>query len=217
MAMRIFIGAPLALLIAGSAGAAEVSNASWSRTPSWAQMQAVYPVTAKSNAGSVTLRCTVGPAGVPTDCLNGGERAEGEGFYEAALKLAALFVIAPTTLSTPAEGDVVEVPFRFTRPRSKDPRELRSPKWVNQMSVAEAQSLFPAAAPDGVKQGAAVVKCQITAEGRLKPCSVLADAPKGMGFGAAALATAERMAMNPWSEGFPVEGLTLSFRLAFSR
>ena len=215
--MRTVVGIVIALLGTGSVKAAEVANASWSRTPSWAEMQAAYPATAKASSGSVTLRCTVGAAGVLIDCKNQDEKPDGQGFYEAALMLAPLFVIAATTVSTPVAGDTVDVPFNFTRSGPKASPKLLRPKWVNQMGVAEARSLFPATAPPQVSQGAAVVRCQINAEGLLKPCSVLSETPKNAGFAGAALATAERMVMNPWSEGFPVEGQTLTFQLTFSR
>jgi TonB family protein len=213
----MIIGIALALAAAASARAEETLKPNWSRTPSWAQMQAAFPAAATADSGSVMLRCSVGAAGTLSGCSNRGEKPDGQGFYEAALALAPLFVAVPPPDLAPGAGYAVELPFNFTRPGAKDPRTLTNPDWVHAMSLDEQRALFPAAAPPSTEQGAALLRCQITAAGTLQPCKVLGEEPKKQGFGDAALKTAERMAMNPWGDGYPVEGLSLTFRVGFAR
>lgn len=216
--MRATVLGLIFLLAASSAQAEErVLAGRWIKTPSWSQMQAAFPAMAKDKSGSVTLRCAVSTAGGLSGCVNQGEKPSGQGFYEAALNLAPLFVAA-VPQAAPGDTYRIDVSFSFLRPGPKEGRVLRSPKWVDPMSVDEAKALFPAkAAAVSVNQGAAILQCQITLSGALRPCTVLGETPKALGFGEAALATAERMAMNPWNDGFPVEGLALTFRLTFSR
>jgi TonB family protein len=71
-----------------------------------------------------------------------------------------------------------------------------------------ALGLFP---PDalraGVRDGSAMVGCEVADDGSLANCSVVSEAPVGMGFGAAALQIVAVMKMNPWTtQGTPVEG-----------
>jgi TonB family protein len=164
-------------------------------------------------SGSAVLRCSPDADGKLSGCANGGEKPEGEGFYEAALSPAPLF-----TLAAPPVGAEVELPFEFTRRGEKDPRVLTSPRWTHAVSIEEQRALFPAAAQLSTKQGAAILRCRVTAEGGLEPCTVMGEAPARQGFGDAALQMARRMAMNPWSDaGYPYEGMSLTYRVSFAR
>jgi TonB family protein len=49
---------------------------------------------------------------------------------------------------------------------------------------------FPAAAAAGELNGEAVLRCTLTAKGRLKSCALVSDDPSGLYFGAAAMAMA---------------------------
>jgi TonB family protein len=204
----------VALMAAGSAMAEEkMLDPAWVQTPSWREMQAAFPPGAQSDTGSVTLRCSVGSDGALSACAASYEKPTGQGFSEAALSLAPRFV-----METPSASGQVDVPFSFTRPGTRDGRALLSPRWVHPMSIEEQRALYPAEAAPSTRIGAAIVRCAVTPKGRLDPCKVVEEAPVKQGFGDAALQTARRMTMNPWSEsGYPYEGLKVTFRLSFAR
>ncbi|MGH7012051.1 MAG: TonB family protein, partial [Caulobacteraceae bacterium] len=83
-----------------------------------------YPEIAlrKGDGGAVTLRCIVGPGGLLDDCEVIEEKPSGEGFGAAALKIAQLIKINPTSRSgRRAQDGSILIPIRFKMPKSPKP------------------------------------------------------------------------------------------------
>lgn len=87
-------------------------------------MAAFYPHQAAlgRKMGRVILACTVDGQGKLIDCHTEDEIPIGEGFGEAALKMAHLFQMAPMTLNgEPVSGGTVQIPIVFALPGYSDP------------------------------------------------------------------------------------------------
>lgn len=71
------------------------------------------------------------------------------------------------------------------------------PEWIRQPSEAEFNAAFPKAAlRDGVS-GKVVLKCETSADTRLKDCKVQSETPVGYGYGGAALGLSRTMRVKP--------------------
>ena len=96
-----------------------VAQPVWDARPTGADVAAVYPRDALNAglSGRVILMCKTTEAGLLAECSTRGETPAGNGFAEAALKLAPKFKIRPTT----AEGlsvrtGQVNIPIVFNAP-----------------------------------------------------------------------------------------------------
>lgn len=66
------------------------------------------------------------------------------------------------------------------------------------------------------KEGKAMIKCTVAANGTVTNCSVVSEEPDGLGFGAAALRLSKLFKMKPkTSDGQSVEGGEVSIPLTF--
>jgi len=95
-----------------------ITNPSWSRQPSGAQMMAAYPNRAINAgvSGSATLNCLVQANGAVTDCNVTRETPGGYGFSRAAQGLSRHFRVNPRTVNGAAQGSRVNINLRFTLP-----------------------------------------------------------------------------------------------------
>ena len=94
-----------------------VTTGKWERRPSGDDMARVYPDSAqrKNLSGRVILSCTVTSEGSLANCTSSDEEPAGEGFGEAALKMAPLFKMKPLTRDgKPVEGGTVRIPLCFS-------------------------------------------------------------------------------------------------------
>ena len=108
----------LALIMAEPAiptsGPSGITNLDWARRPSPEDHARYYPVGGREN-GEVTLLCTVLANGKLTSCAVVSESPRGEGFGDAAVKLAVLFKLKrPGPMVDIPEGTTVRVPIHFT-------------------------------------------------------------------------------------------------------
>lgn len=71
------------------------------------------------------------------------------------------------------------------------------PDWIQKPDGHQLWAAYPPLANDLYIEGEASLKCGTTAEGVLRDCSVLAESPKGLGFGAAALSLTPAFRMSP--------------------
>jgi len=91
----------------------------WVRKPNAEEFARYYPEQAqrKHEGGRATFECKVAVDGSLVDCKVLEESPQGDGFGEAALKVAALFKMRPLTKDgVPVPGGTVRVPIRFVLP-----------------------------------------------------------------------------------------------------
>jgi TonB family protein len=101
-----------------------VTSPDWLRRPTAHDLVRLYPREAmrKNVPGRAVISCKVNAEGLLTDCTVDEETPPGEGFGEAALKMAPLFKMRPQTRDgQPVDGGTVRIPLRFTVDSRIDP------------------------------------------------------------------------------------------------
>ncbi|MGR4864243.1 TonB family protein [Caulobacter sp. LARHSG274] len=148
--------------------------------------------------GSVNLWCTVTLEGRLTSCTVSKENGLGHGFGEAALKVTPLFRFAPARKNgVPAAMSIPIQVYFFCDVRCRRFEGGRRPSnaWVSVPTPTEVQAAYPPAAKARGREGVARLDCTATKAGELKDCRIAAESPAGEGFGAAALALADRFSL----------------------
>ncbi|MGE0044288.1 MAG: hypothetical protein AB7J28_16110 [Hyphomonadaceae bacterium] len=93
---------------------------------------------------------------------------------------------------------------------------ITDPPWISRASASDIAREYPAGARAEGRGGRASLSCTVQRGGRLS-CGVSNEAPGGYGFGAAALAVAERnYRMGSASGGCPTEGRRVSISINFA-
>lgn len=131
------------------------------------------------------------------------------------------FTIREVTYSDETvEYDLIPVAREGERPPAEasgadgDAEPTRPVSWVRQPAPN-----FPLrAAARGVERGDVVLRCTALATGEVDDCQVVEEAPPGVGFGEAALASMPEARVTPRTvDGVPVDGsirFTVRFRMA---
>jgi len=192
----------------------------WSRAPTQAEINAVWPKSAAGLPyGQAALRCDLTKTGQLRACDVISESPPSKGFGRAAQELSKLFQVNVD----PAEGKrlsdyKVDLPFRFRDPATPEARKLTKPRWIRTLTAEGMAEVYPEAAlKAGVKSGLGAVTCKVTAAGELAACQAVREQPAGLDFGAAAIKAVAAMRMNPWTkEGDTVEGLTVTIPVNFT-
>ena len=203
MSLKVFLAAPVALLLA--APAAAQSAATWLDAPTAREVAAAYPAKAKAAGvgGAVDLSCQVTATGALTFCTVLGEEPKGHGFGAAARMLAR-----DMRVSGVRKGDDVRVPVSFAADVLKGDGALvaRTPKWSAMPSAADFQATIPKS-EGGPNEVRVTLVCDVQTGGVLTGCVVDREAPAGQGFGQAVLALSSKFKVEPWSaEGLPTVG-----------
>ena len=114
----------LAVVLAQAvAGKPDPIQPRWIRKPSGADLARYYPQQAviSQTPGRVVLSCRVDAEGTLVDCNTEDENPVGMGFGDAALKMAPMFKMRPTTLDgKPVAGGTVLIPVAFALPERQD-------------------------------------------------------------------------------------------------
>lgn len=218
MRKSALVGVAVLALIAGPVLA---QTSDWVRRPTGKDLEQYYPPVAKlaEVGGTATLTCKVTGEGLLERCTVVGEQPGGMGFGEAGLKLAPLFQMKPTARDgkSSVAGANVTIPIRFGFTDANGAL-LEGPFFVSQPSAGDVAAAYPRAARDTKTSGAAQLRCAVLALGRLDSCQVVAEAPAGQGFGAAALKLAPLYKLNPLThDGKPVAGGQVTVPITFAQ
>ncbi|HEX8570472.1 MAG TPA: energy transducer TonB [Caulobacteraceae bacterium] len=100
--------------------------------------------------------------------------------------------------------------------RSYAPSHIANPNWVARPSGSDVARAYPPAARAAGVHGRATLGCEVTPSGMLANCVVIAEAPQGYGFGAAALSLVPYFRMSPQTaEGRPAGGAKVRIPVTF--
>ncbi|NBB13917.1 TonB family protein [Caulobacter sp. SLTY] len=191
----------------------------FSRAPGFAEMTAAWPEGRDGEDGVAVLRCSLKADGELEAC--DVVRQSDGGFGKAARNLVDRFQVklTPEEAKTYARSDVL-IGFHFLNPASIEGRtpSVKDPWWITTIDAEKVISVYPAkAAEAGVKSGRGVADCLVAQDGKLTDCKVAREKPENMGFGASAVAIAQLMQMNPWSDkGRPVVGARVKLPIDFN-
>jgi TonB family protein len=183
----------------------------WTEAPTQAQVAAAYPPKAAAQrlGGYVMLVCAFDKQARPASCSTIQEDPAGAGFGKAARSLVGQFM-GPTTRPDGSSVKGLDVQIRFTfSPDVLDGKLTASrPFWLETPESDDLLNVFPQVANKaGVKSARVVLTCTVAAGGRLEPCSVESEEPKGYEIGKAMLPVSAKFRLSPWSEdGVPLIG-----------
>jgi TonB family protein len=166
--------------------------------PTEAQLASVYPERAARNQtpGKARISCAVSKAGELHDCRVLDEAPRGNGFGNAALKLAGWFRMAPEMIDgEPVDGGTYTTAMEF-KPSPWESRTLRAPTVfptnnppIDCGGVGAESSVLPMG---GRIAGYAAIVCEFTPNGVVLRCTWTSENPEGFGEAAARLACLDK-------------------------
>lgn len=165
-----------------------VTSPAWVRPPTFSEATHRYPAKALRNglSGYAVAECLVSEQGALTNCRVYREEPAGVGFGEAAMRIAGDLILKPVQLDgRPAIGRKIRFPVTFLIPTPGG--LVADVDWLAAPSIADVAAAFPQKAKAEGAEGAAALSCRVGAGGYLARCRVVAEAPRNLGFGAAAL------------------------------
>lgn len=167
-----------------------ITQPDWAHRPSPEEFARFYPVRAVT-PGRVKLDCGVQADGTLTGCSIAQDTAPGQGYAEAAMKMAPSFRMKPLVRDgQPVTGARVQIPIQFGNPGR--PVEI-----VQVPSQEQFLSVWPVAMRG--RSGQALIRCSLGSGGKLGGCDAVGETPHGSGFGKAALQLASAYRLLPTS------------------
>jgi TonB family protein len=184
----------------------------WLAEPSFQDLAKAYPPEALKQGvnGRTQISCSVEADGRLSACAVISETPSGMGFGQASLSLADRFRMKPEAArAAVAGGPKVTVPIRWAM--------VTSPDWLTIPNGENFYQNYPSRGMEEGVAGAARVRCQIKADGRLADCFVVSETPLGFGFGAATVKLARYFRMRPMMlDGKPVDGAVVEVPVRWS-
>jgi TonB family protein len=201
------------------------TDVDWLRLPNANDLRTVFPREAlqRGKGGEALIRCNVSRQGALYQCRVLTEAPEDMGFGAAAIALAPQFQMKPATVDGQAVVDTVNIPIRFMAPalnagrRIPGKRFLASPSWAEAPTYDETVAAYPQRAREDRAGGSATVGCDITTNLGLNRCDVIAEEPRGKGFGRAAMQLADHFRVNtPANPAVDLRGVRTQYRVTFA-
>jgi TonB family protein len=215
---------PAAAVAAAPLRPSVITQPDWLAKPTLEDLQTLFPPGAlKAGAeGLAVIHCQVSAQGALVDCTVVHQEPPDAGFGDAALRMAGLFRMRPQSKDgLPTSGGTVNIPIRFTLPRPPAANDGRSaqtpaPDWRRKPTAENLARVYPAHAVSANIEGEGIIRCEVTAEGTLANCFVVAEGPAEEGFGEAALKLAKYFVMRPQTkDGVPVAGGVITIPIRF--
>jgi TonB family protein len=157
--------------------------------------------------GQAAVKCSVTADAHLDDCLIVSEDPPGFGFGRATLQAArSMNLRAKAAAGKPPVGGQVIVPINW---RSAGNIGVQEPKladttkqgptlsWRRKPSDADLAAIYPVKALRKRVGGTVVMRCTSGAAGDLTKCALVSETPAGYGLGAATLAAARRLQLDP--------------------
>jgi protein TonB len=96
------------------------------------------------------------------------------------------------------------------------PAKITAPAWIRKPTGEDIARVYPPRAQGAGIQGRIVMKCAVTAEGRLADCMIVEETPLGEHFGEAGLKLSRLFRMRPMTkDGLPISGGSISIPIHF--
>lgn len=185
----VLLGAGLAGMALGAAGAEVIMRPEWASRPTAEVMARYYPAEAvdKSVSGRVTVVCKVMATGRLEACSAVSESPVGMGFGEAVVNLATReFRMKPERPDGPAiTGATVRIPVVMLAPTYGNRSIITEAVWGAAPTFEDMAAAWPASMAD-LPAGTAVLRCRTISTGELRNCTIAGQTPIGAPFGEAA-------------------------------
>ena len=196
-------GFALAIAWASTGLAAPVATeATWLKRPRSEDLLSVWPAEAwnRGMGGKATIVCEVSLHGALRACTVESESPTGAGFGHAAIALTPQLLMKPATLDGKPVVSGVRIPVNFPKPEvatgTRLPgvggfsgltrKSVSDVSWVTAPTYGDVAAAYPAKARAKQIGGRVTLDCTFKTKGRVGDCGVLAEEPKGEGFGGAA-------------------------------
>jgi len=178
----------------------------WIKRPSSDDLMSVWPRDAmrRGLGGKAKIACVVSLQGGLRGCKVVSETPAGAGFGMAVIALTPQFLMRPAMKDGKPVLATVTIPINFEKPSAPTGSHLAGGGelmgrtvlsgviWSGAPSYAEVAAAYPEKARKVQAAGKAALVCTLKADGHLASCDVIAEEPKGLGFGSAARSLAPR-------------------------
>ena len=196
-------GFGLAIAWAGVACAAPATTpADWLRQPRSEDLLTVWPAEAwkRGMGGKATIACEISVQGALRACVVESESPSGAGFGAAAIALTPQLLMKPATSDGKPVVSAVRIPVNFPTPdvatgtrlpgvggfSAMSRTSVSGVSWLTAPTYDDVAAAYPAKARAKQVGGRVTLNCSFKSKGRVGDCDVLAEEPKGEGFGSAA-------------------------------
>jgi len=206
----------------------------WLKKPSPDELLAVWPreALAQGRSGRAVIHCKVSVQGVLFACTVASEEPKGADFGAAAIALTPQFLMKPAIKDGRPVVAEISLPIEFRMPHAPPGSLLHSRmnsgvgfladtvlsniRWAAAPTYDDVVAAYPRKAAEAGVGGRATLDCRFGADGWIKGCLVIDEAPRGKGFGKAAQSMA-RLFRGPavWADGKTTNGSHVQIPVGF--